>query len=132
MAEFEDFARSLGRAAAKALAQFDKHAMDFKLEALFSVPEAPADFVLRRLEREVVKLIGDHFPFPTEITAEVRSIDDEVDRLRGLLKRLEWAGKETEYAGSEDENTYDICPACEVPKDSQHHPYCWLGRELGR
>lgn len=50
----------------------------------------------------------------------------EVDRLRGLLARLEWT-----------RGPRPRCPACDgwhpnVPGGRGHHPACWLAKELGR
>ena len=47
----------------------------------------------------------------------------EIDRLRGLLARLEWAGGE--YA--------DTCPACGAMRNDPSLPHvsdCWLAAEL--
>jgi hypothetical protein len=49
---------------------------------------------------------------------------DDVDRLRDLLARLEWAG-----GGFRDD---DFCPACRASQsiDHAHNPGCELAREL--
>jgi hypothetical protein len=51
----------------------------------------------------------------------------EAARLRGLLARLEWAGKY--WLG--DESVRE-CPACEAMEGSAHEPDCWLAAALGR
>jgi hypothetical protein len=52
----------------------------------------------------------------------------EVDRLRGLLARLEWAGLRCEehIPGGEA-----VCPVCDMNQEG-HTDDCWLGAELGR
>jgi hypothetical protein len=68
--------------------------------------------------------------------ADVRWLVAEVERLRGLLARLEWAGC---YLDS-DEPRWAACPACGAENPSygttsdtpgQHDPDgCWLADEL--
>jgi hypothetical protein len=51
----------------------------------------------------------------------------EVERLRGLLARLEWAGGEV--VG--DCQRFDACPECSAREGyDQHRPGCWLAAEL--
>ena len=65
--------------------------------------------------------------------AQIDFLVGEVDRLRGLLARLEWAGTYCER-----DREMACCPVCEVVADSEvvgqlpHLPDCWLAAELGR
>jgi hypothetical protein len=58
------------------------------------------------------------------ITRDVVWLLDEVDRLRGLLARLEWP-ETLPGAGP-----WHICPACSNHRDQGHEPGCWLAAEL--
>jgi hypothetical protein len=63
--------------------------------------------------------------------ADIDWLVGEVERLRGLLARLEWAGT-TCYDAYGAEHT---CPACRVQWDTAadfkgHIPGCWLAAEL--
>jgi hypothetical protein len=53
---------------------------------------------------------------------------DEVERLRGLLARLEWAGT---LLFDEWYNTGKCCPVCRAEQGDAHTD-CWLAKELGR
>jgi hypothetical protein len=66
-------------------------------------------------------------PVNTLVTQDVPFLLAEVERLRGLLKRLEWAGGLTH--GYPDE---DCCPACAWRPMDGHDPDCWLAAALGR
>jgi len=46
----------------------------------------------------------------------------EVVRLRGLLARLEWAGRTHDDVAA--------CPACGSAQRTRHGPGCWLAAEL--
>jgi hypothetical protein len=48
-----------------------------------------------------------------------------IERLRGLLGRLEWAGRS-------DFSEQAACPVCELLRDPEgrHEPGCWLAAEL--
>jgi len=64
--------------------------------------------------------------------AQIDFLVGEVDRLRGLLARLEWAGTYCER-----DREMACCPVCEVVADSEvvgqlPHRDCWLAAELGR
>jgi hypothetical protein len=65
--------------------------------------------------------------------ADVDWLVGEVERLRGLLGRLEWAGTHCER-----DREMAACPVCDVLADSEvvgqqpHGPGCWLAKELGR
>ncbi len=52
---------------------------------------------------------------------EAALAEDEVRRLRDLLRRLEWAG---------DKREEEACPACHNWPDQGHEPSCWLAAEL--
>lgn len=52
-----------------------------------------------------------------------RELIAEVDRLRDLLARLEWAG----YDGYGN-----LCGICEMPQDRGHRPGCDLAAALGK
>jgi DNA repair exonuclease SbcCD ATPase subunit len=58
--------------------------------------------------------------------------EGEAERLRGLLRRLEWAGTQAWYADEEEA----ACPACGNTEAEGHNqrPYaaagCWLAAEL--
>jgi hypothetical protein len=51
---------------------------------------------------------------------------DEIERLRGLLARLEWAGSTI------SPEPQGVCPACDVIEGDSHAEDCWLAAELGR
>ncbi len=52
---------------------------------------------------------------------------DEVDRLRDLLRKLEWAAPLTWMEGDEKSG---VCPACWRYRGDGHAPDCWLAEEL--
>jgi len=54
---------------------------------------------------------------------------DEVDRLRALLWKLEWAAPLTWMEGDE---TAALCPACWRGRGDGHDSDCWLAEELRR
>lgn len=66
--------------------------------------------------------------FDSHIAADIDWLVGQVERLRDLLARLEWAG--AEYAFAED--AWAICPACEQRRDAGHRHLaeCWLDAEL--
>ena len=52
----------------------------------------------------------------------------DIERLRGLLARLEWSGTVV------FDEWYDkgrCCPACRAEQGDPHAPDCWLAAELG-
>jgi hypothetical protein len=54
---------------------------------------------------------------PPWTSMAILKLVSEVERLRGLLGRLEWAGH--------------FCPACGAIEDrDDHEPDCWLAAEL--
>jgi DNA repair exonuclease SbcCD ATPase subunit len=56
----------------------------------------------------------------------------EAERLRELLGRLEWAGRDRWADGADDAvREREVCPACGGERSS-HAPGCWLVKELGR
>jgi hypothetical protein len=67
------------------------------------------------------------------LEAATSSAFAEVERLRGRLRELEWAGTHCDR----DRETA-ACPVCDVVADSPvfgqqpHLPDCWLAAELGR
>jgi hypothetical protein len=57
---------------------------------------------------------------------DAKEAADEINRLRGLLARLEWAG-------GPGNSRCPVCPAKPYPeRDYRHEPGCWLAEELGR
>jgi hypothetical protein len=58
-----------------------------------------------------------------ELIAMLREAWGEVERLRDLLARLEWAGADREYLGT-------FCPACQHSYLDGHGPGCDLAAEL--
>jgi len=57
---------------------------------------------------------------------ETQHLIEEIERLRGLLARLEWASLCD--GGARDCGT---CPVCYGHKDGRRHsPDCWLAEEL--
>jgi hypothetical protein len=73
-------------------------------------------------------LLGDQVAVPRSMRCP-NANRDEVERLRELLGRLEWAGCIEDITGSSS-----ACPACEVEEGDPHghEPGCWLAKELGR
>jgi hypothetical protein len=61
------------------------------------------------------------FPEAVEMMRRWKDALAEVDRLRGLLARLEWVGGGPVRSGS--------CPACGAAQPD-HVPDCWLAAEL--
>lgn len=53
----------------------------------------------------------------------------EVDRLRGLLASLEWAG--SDYVNDDGSGT-PMCPVCKRWRPAGHAPGCELAEVLGR
>jgi hypothetical protein len=87
-------------------------------------------------------LLGDQVAVPRAMRCP-NANRDEVQRLRGLLARLEWAGTTCWNDGEEEES----CPACGGTQEEGHleaaqrigpdgKPFdssgCWLAKELGR
>jgi hypothetical protein len=62
------------------------------------------------------------------LEAAARSAFAEVERLRGLLARLEWAGV---FRDPMDNLDQSACVVCEVASPGPHAPNCWLAAELG-
>lgn len=66
-----------------------------------------------------------------DLVAQLRWAADEVERLRGLLARLEWAGSVSGPATGQAR-----CPACKglrlASGQGAHEPGCWLAAELRR
>lgn len=58
-----------------------------------------------------------HFDPPT-----VRAMVEEIRRLKGLLRELEWRGERAIFAA---------CPICEEWQERGHEPTCRLAAELG-
>jgi hypothetical protein len=57
----------------------------------------------------------------------------EVERLRGLLARLEHADHKVRGVGGTDSLVIRACcPACQRSDDVPHDPGCWIAAELGR
>jgi hypothetical protein len=101
---------------------------------------APADIdwlldEIKQLARERdLAVAHDRQPYPTaeayeRVCAALERQRGEVDRLRDLLGRLEWAGCHREEPA---------CPVCQVygtgdPQQREGHlPDCWLADELGK
>lgn len=55
---------------------------------------------------------------------EIQKLIDEVERLRGLLARLEWP-ETLPGAGP-----WHVCPICSNTRDEGHETDCWLGEEV--
>jgi hypothetical protein len=53
----------------------------------------------------------------------------EVERLRGLLARAEWAATEVDW---DEPDAWSVCPDCHHPQTTGHGPGCELAAELGR
>jgi|SRR5215216_733529 len=93
---------------------------------------APADKVLPGLE-DSLEL---HPELETNAVAIAHAPTDigwlvgKVERLRGLLARLEWTG-ESSWATAGEEYMVPACPVCTGFRPD-HLADCWLGKELGR
>jgi hypothetical protein len=68
--------------------------------------------------------------YPADFDAVVAMLEEtrgEVERLRELLSRLEWADKDLtrpSFLGAPS------CPACSERQHDGHKPGCWLAAEL--
>jgi hypothetical protein len=58
------------------------------------------------------------------VTAELEEGRREIERLRGLLRNLEWRGPTLLEQG--------VCPACDASPDEGHQADCWLAAEIIR
>jgi hypothetical protein len=101
----------------------------------FGPTRADADWLVGEVERLRERLIecqGSEFHgMHTEMVGLHRGLEvqgAEVDRLRGLLARLEWAGQPTP---GERIGTHPRCPVCRETKPP-HDRGCWLAAELHR
>lgn len=78
--------------------------------------------MIKRLEPDSLHL--------EEWAALARQLASRVERLRGRLAELEWAGVVADWSTS---STYAVCPVCEDDQLTGHHdPDCWLRQELDR
>jgi hypothetical protein len=100
------------------------HKADCPVPAAVKASHDDEDWLLAEVERlrqeaaqQALRTVG------LEVAAT--SFADGVERLRGLLARLEWAGKY--WLG--DDYTRE-CPACEVGEGMAHDEDCWLAAEL--
>jgi hypothetical protein len=82
---------------------------------------APAD--IDTLIGEVERLREERDAIFRTSNATFAAKDARIERLRGLLGRLEWADNYSERTS---------CPACMRYRDQGHDPGCWLAAELAR
>ena len=85
-----------------------------RVEGAPNLREEDADWLVE--QAELARELGDLLPQKI----------NEIERLRGLLARLEWP--ET-LPGS---GAWHICPVCSNHRVEGHDPDCWLAAELGR
>jgi hypothetical protein len=84
--------------------------------------------VIWSLEHDIPWLIGEcdiRRAWNTSLHEQLAASKTEVERLKGLLGRLEWACVC-------DDGEPAFCPVCAVYKGHRHEPACWLAKELGR
>jgi hypothetical protein len=83
---------------------------------------------LCRVEESIFDGIGHTDDCPVELAhrahdADVDDLIGEVERLRSLLGRLE-------FAAPDDYGDRDACPVCYGGRSTDHDPTCWLAKEL--
>jgi hypothetical protein len=76
---------------------------------------------------EIKRRWGVAVPVADIAHADVDWLVGEVERLRGLLGRLEWVEQGYNCVGYDE-----ICPVCNAEKDTPHVSGCWLAEVLGR
>jgi hypothetical protein len=131
IAVLEDEMRFLNKERDSYLSQALNHGITI-IKLKEDMKELEAELVKVKVELNLRREQMSKFPFCPDHRDKVNGKECrecEVEHLRGLLKRLEWAGKEmTGYGGV----VLCHCPACESPKGAfSHEEDCWLAAEIG-
>jgi hypothetical protein len=88
----------------------------------------PTDAADRVSLQEVFWLIGEvdiRRAWNASLHSQLAASQADVEHLRGLLRRLEWAC-------ACDDGEPAFCPACSVYRGRRHERDCWLAAALGR